>query len=91
MPVVSPQTVLLPPTTSPATLSQRRFRRELTAVVQTALSSRTAPGTVRTYEAELRSLAPRVVDILGASVPPTSDKAAFIAFPSWVPSFLLCP
>ena len=43
------------------------------------MGSSAAPGAVRTYEAILRSLAPRVVDILGAPARPMADEAAFIA------------
>ena len=72
---VSSQIVLPPPTTRPATLPQGRFRRELLGAVQTLLGSSAAPGTVRTYEAALRSLTN-----FGAPVLFMSDEATFIAF-----------
>ena len=57
-----------------------RFRRELPGAVQTVLSSSTASGTARTYEAARRSLVPRVVENLGAPIPPMSDETTFLAF-----------
>ena len=73
--LVSSQIVLPPPTTSPATLPQGRFNRVRLGAVQTLLGSSTAPGTVRTYEAALRSLTN-----FGAPVLFMSDEATFIAF-----------
>ena len=85
--LVSPQAVLLPPTTSPATSSRERFRRELLGAVQTALSSSAAPGTVRMYEAVMQSLAPRVVANLGRARPPSLRPSAqhFCSAPCLLP------
>ena len=77
--LVSPQTILPPPTTSSASFPRWRFRRELLGSVQIAPSSSTVPGTARTNEAVLRPLVPRVVESLGAPALPMSNEVAFIA------------
>ena len=73
------QTFRLPPTTGPVTVSQECFRRELLGAAQTVTGSSSAPGAVRTYEALLRSLVPRVVDDLGAPALPMEDEATCVA------------
>ena len=81
--LVSPRTILLPPTTAPATVSRKRFRRELLGVVQTVLKSSTAPRTMRTYVAALRSLAPGAVENAGAPDPPMWIEATCLASFGW--------
>ena len=41
-----------------------------------------APGTVRTYEAALRVIAPKVTAKLGAKVPPATSEDEFYSF--WI-------
>ena len=66
VPLASSQPCHLPPTAGLATAYHERFRRELLGTVQIVMGSSTASDAVRTSEAVLRSLVPRVVDTLGS-------------------------
>ena len=68
---------LPPPARGPLSPAQIRFRPEMLGTVQ-SLSA--APGTVRTYEAVLNSMAPRVVEKLGWRVLPMETANVFLAF-----------
>ena len=51
---------VLPPASS-ASPEQEAFRRDLLDVVRTTFSASSAPGAIRTYEAILRGIVPKVM------------------------------
>ena len=71
----------LPPALGTSILGQVRLRSELQDTNRGLMSPSAAPGAVRTYEAALKSIAPRFPDKLRSSVPPMdSDGAIFAVF-----------
>ena len=70
---------VLPPASvlSPA---QEAFRRDLFATLQSAFEVSAASGAVRTYEATLRNIAPKVTVRSGAPVLLMSTEARSYAF-----------
>ena len=70
---------VLPPATSPSP-EQELFRRELLEVVRSTFGANAASGTVHTYEAALRGIAPKVMAKLGSAVLPMGTEAQFLSF-----------
>ena len=70
---------VLPPA-SVVSSAQKAFRRELRGAVQSTFEVSAAAGTVRTREATLRGIAPKVAAKLGSQVLPMSAEAQFFAF-----------
>ena len=70
---------VLPPATS---LSAERedFRRQTLGEVRPTFDASTASGAVRTCEAILRGIAPKVAPNLGSPVLPMSTEAQFLSF-----------
>ena len=69
----------LPPA-SVASPAQKAFPRELRDAAQSTFEVSAAASTVRTYEATLRAIAPKVTLKLGSPVLPMCTKAQFFAF-----------
>ena len=59
---------VLPPAQGALSLEQPEFRREVCATAKSAFATSAAPGTVRTYDARLRAIAPKVTAKLGPQV-----------------------
>ena len=70
---------VLPPVASPSP-EQELFRRELLEVARSTFGANAASGTVHTYEAVLRGIAPKVMAKLGSAVLPMSTEAQFLSF-----------
>ena len=70
---------VLPPAPSPSP-EQEGFRRDLLEVARSTLGANAASGTVRTYEAILRGIVPKVTMKLGAAVLPMRPEAQFYSF-----------
>ena len=70
---VLPPASMLPPT-------QEVSRREISATARYVFEVSAAAGAARTYEAALRSIAPKVALKLGSEVLPMSTEAQFFAF-----------
>ena len=70
--VLPPASSLPPP--------QGAFRRDLFSTLSTASEVSAASGTVRTYEATLRSIAPKITSKLGSPALPMVSEAQFFAF-----------
>ena len=68
----------LPPA-SVASPAQKAFPRELRDAAQSTFEVSAAASTVRTYEATLRAIAPKVALKLGPQVPPMGTEAQFFA------------
>ena len=60
--------------------AQEAFRRELFGAVQSTFEVSAAAGAVRTYEATLRAIVPKVTLKLGSRVLPMRAEAQFFAF-----------
>ena len=73
----APQDVLPPATALSA--DQADFRRQILDEVRLANEARAASGTVRTYEAILRGIIPKVAPKPGSSVLPISTEAQFLS------------
>ena len=58
---------VLPPAPNPPP-EQKGFRRDLLEVVRPTFGANAASGTVRTYEAVLRGIAPKVTMKLGSNL-----------------------
>ena len=71
---------LLPPPSGPSPPGHIRSPSELQGTVQSKMSSREAPSTVRTSEAVIKSMAPRVAEKMGSPVLPMETAKAFFAF-----------
>ena len=69
--VLPPASSLPPP--------QEAFPRDLFSTLSAAFEVSAASGTVRTYEATLRSIVPKVMSKLGSPVLPMVSKAQFFA------------
>ena len=70
---------VLPPA-SAVSPEQEVFRRELLDAARSSFEVSVATGAVRTYEATLRGIAPKVTLKLGSQVVPRSAEAQFFAF-----------
>ena len=70
---------VLPPAASLSS-EQEGFRRDLLEVVKTTFGANASTGTVHTYEAVLRGIAPKVTLKLGSAVLPMRAEAQFYAF-----------
>ena len=62
------------PAARPASATQVRFRHELQRAVQSMVSPSAAPKAVRTYEAALQEIFPRIVKKLGFPAVPMDDE-----------------
>ena len=70
---------MLPPL-SVASPEQEAFRRELFDAAQLTFEISAATGTVRTYEATLRAIVPKVTLKLASQALPLCAEAQFVAF-----------
>ena len=68
------------PASGTTSIEQQNFRRKVVEAAQSAFPNSAAPGTVRTYEATLRAIAPKVTAKLGSKVLPMSAEDVFYAF-----------
>lgn len=71
---------LLPPASGAPSVEQGRFRRELHRAHRPIFASSTPPGTVRTYEATLRAIAPKVTAKLSSRLLPMGSECALFPF-----------
>ena len=71
--------VVLPPA-SALSSTQVAFRRDLFVTLQSAFEMSAANGTVRTYEATLRNIVPKVSAKWGPPVLPMATEAQLFAF-----------
>ena len=60
--------------------AHRQFRADVCDVLSSAFAASAAPGTVRTYGAVLKNIAPPVSSKLGSSVLPMATVASFFSF-----------
>ena len=71
---------VLPPTDGAPSIGHQNFRLELVETAHSAFATGATLGTVRTYEATLRAIAPKVTANLGPKVLPVSPEAVLYAF-----------
>ena len=70
---------VLPPAVS-ASPEQGAFRGNLLEVARSTFGASSAPSTIRTYEAILRGIVPKVAPKLGSAVLPMRTEAQFSRF-----------
>ena len=71
---------LHPPVMCAASAEQERFRQGVRSAIQSLFASSAAPGTVRTYGATLRAIAPRVTAKPSSRVLPMNSEGALFTF-----------
>ena len=71
---------VLPLAEGALSLGQQDFRREVCATAKSACATSAAPGAVRTYEATLRAIVPKITAELGSQVLPMSPEGVLHAF-----------
>ena len=77
---ITAPTSLLPPGMGPLSTEWERPRQEVRITLQSLFASSAASGTVRTYEAALRAIAPNVTADLRLRALPMGSKGVFIVF-----------
>ena len=71
---------VLAPAAGPLSSEQESFRRELFSAAPSVFVASAAPGAVRTFEATLRVVVPKVSAKIGARVLPVNTESEFSSF-----------